>query len=506
MTATTLLTVEEMYRADQLAMAAGTPGLQLMEAAGCAVAREVRRRFGPCRVAVLCGPGNNGGDGFVAARHLMRAGYAVRLGLLGDVGRLTGDCAAMAAMWDGPVEAMDAALLDRADVVVDALFGAGLARPLEGAALAVVEGIGRRGLPTIAVDVPSGVDGNTGAVRGGAVSAVATVTFFRGKPGHLLLPGRSRCGTVVVADIGIPDQVLSTITPLTHANAPELWRSYFPWPCPDGHKYARGHAVVVGGGEMTGAARLAARAARRAGAGLVTIAAPSSALPVYRAGDPGNIVTDLDQFDDLLADKRKNAVLVGPGGGLGESMRKLVGMALGADKACVLDADALTAFADNPRRLFGDLSPRVLLTPHDGEFHRVFGDLPGSRLDRARAAAKACGAVVLLKGPDTVIAHPDGRATINANAPEWLATAGAGDVLSGIAIGLMAAGMEAFAAGCAAAWLHGEAANSFGPGLIAEDLSDRLPEVLSALNQQRRPEDRPFACRFAADRRIMPRH
>lgn len=474
MTGHALLTVEQMYRADALTIQGGVTGERLMEAAGFAIAREVKRRFPPCRVAILCGPGNNGGDGFVVARLLKRAGYVVRLGLL--VGPLKGDAALMAERWNGGVEALSPALLDRADVVVDALFGAGLARPLDGMAAELVAHVAHRQLPVIAIDVPSGIDGNTGAMRGCAFDAVATITFFRGKPGHLLLPGRAKCGTVIVADIGIPDTVLSTIVPRTFANCcPECLKL----PQVSSHKYDRGHALILGGAEMTGAARLAARAARRAGAGLVTIAAPDAALATYRAGDAGNIVLPVDNLDDLLADERRNAVLVGPGGGAGETTRRQVTAALGAGKACVLDADALTAFSGRAERLFGDLSPRVLLTPHDGEFRRLFGDVPGSRLDRARAAAAICGAVVLLKGADTVIAHPDGRAAINSNAPPWLATAGAGDVLAGIALGLMAAGMEAYDAGCAAAWLHGEAATKIGPGLIAEDLTDALPSVLA---------------------------
>lgn len=476
-----VLTVAEMYRADALAMAGGIAGERLMEAAGFAVALEVRRRFRPCRVAILCGPGNNGGDGFVVARLLRRAGYAVRLALLGEVGNLKGDAGLMAQRWIGAVEPLGAEVLDRADVVVDALFGAGLARPLSGVAAEVVEEIGRRKLPVVAVDVPSGVDGDTGAILGTAPQAVVTVTFFRKKPGHLLLPGRLRCGEVVVADIGIPAAVLDEVEPPIAENGPALWLDRFPWPEVDGHKYGRGHLVVVGGETMTGAARLAARAARRVGAGLATIAAPAAALAVYRAGDAGNIVASLDEYAGLLADGRKNALVLGPGGGVGEATRGRVLAALKAGKAMVLDADALTSFADTPRDLFKALSANVVLTPHDGEFARLFGTAGGSRLERARQAAGRAGAVVLLKGADTVVAHPDGRAVINANAPPTLATAGSGDVLAGIIGGLLAAGMDGFDAAACGVWLHGEAATEFGPGLLAEDLSDALPQVLKRL-------------------------
>lgn len=476
-----LLTVAEMHRADQLAMTAGVPGPVLMDRAGRAVADEIRRRWAPRPVVVLCGPGNNGGDGFVIARILAADGWPVRLGLLGPREALRGDAAGAAEGWTGPVEPTTPALLDGSPLVVDALFGAGLARPLDGAALALVRAMD--GLTVVAVDVPSGVHGDSGAVLGEAPAAALTVTFFRPKPGHLLFPGRARCGETVVADIGIPPAVLDAIRPRTLRNGPAAWSDRYPWPRLDGHKYHRGHAVVLGGAVMTGAARLAARAALRVGAGLVTVACPLEAFAVYAAGSPSLIVQPVDDtgFAALLADARRNAVLLGPGAGGGAATRGHVLAAREAGKACVIDADALTAFADQPDALFGRLDSHCLLTPHEGEFGRLFGTPEGSKLDRARAAAARCGAVVLLKGPDTVIAAPDGRAAINANAPPDLATAGAGDVLAGLALGLMAQGMDAFDAGCAAAWLHGEAASAFGPGLVAEDLAETLPGVLARL-------------------------
>lgn len=475
--ATPLLTVDQMYRADALAIAGGVPGAVLMEAAGWAVARAVRLEVGRCRVAVLCGPGNNGGDGFVAARLLARQGWPVRLALLGRLEDLRGDARLMAERWQGPVLPLEPGVLEGCGAVVDALFGAGLTRPLEGAALAMVAEIGRRRLPVIAVDVPSGLDGDSGAVLGAAAQAQATVTFFRKKPGHCLLPGRSLCGRVIVAEIGIPAAVLDDIRPALFENGPGLWR--LPRPAPDAHKYARGHVLVLGGDTMTGAARLAARAARRIGAGLVTIAAPPDALAVYLAGDPGAIVLPDAPFAALLADGRRNALLLGPGAGVGESLRAKILAALSTGRPTVLDADALTAFAADADTLFAKLSAAVLLTPHDGEFRRLFGDIPGSRLQRARAAARRSGAVVLLKGGDTVVAHPDGRAAITTDAPASLATAGSGDVLAGMAVGLMAQGLDTFAAANAAAWLHGAAARQAGPGLIAEDLAEAVREVLA---------------------------
>lgn len=485
--AAAVLGVDAMYAADRAAVAAGVPGLSLMEAAGMAVALEVRRRLPRGPVAVLCGPGNNGGDGFVAARYLARWGWPVRVALLGERARLQGDAAVNAERWRGTVLPLSPVVLDGCVGVVDALFGAGLARPLEGVAAETVDAVNDRGLPCIAVDMPSGVHGDTGAVMGTAPRCVTTVTFFRPKPGHLLYPGRDLRGCLVVADIGIPDAVLDAIGPQIFVNGPALWR--LPVPGPTEHKYRRGHAVVVGGSRMSGAGRLAVRGARRAGAGMVTVAAPAEAIPLYAADAPGALTWPLEEeadFERLLADERKNALLLGPGGGRGGTMRRHVRAALETGRACVLDADALTSFADVPDDLFGAMRGPAVMTPHEGEFSRLFGDIPGSKLERARTAAARSGAVVLLKGADTVIAAPDGTAAVNVNAPPDLATAGAGDVLAGIILGLLAQGMDAFAAASAGAWLHGEAARRCGAGLIAEDVAAALPEVVRWLRHQTR--------------------
>jgi NAD(P)H-hydrate epimerase len=481
-----LLTVAEMYRADAYAVASGVPGETLMENAGAGVAQEIVRRFVPQLTAVLCGPGNNGGDGFVVARHLRRAGWPVRLALLGDRAALRGDAAIMAGRFDGPIEPLTVSAIEGAGIIVDALFGAGLARALDGMVAAVVEAANASNLPVVAIDVPSGVDGDSGQVLGAAFEAVLTVTFFRRKPGHLLLPGRLLCGEVSVIDIGIPSAgALLDIAPRQWHNDPALWGNAFPRPKLDGHKYGRGHALVVSGDMAeTGAARLAARAALRAGAGLVTLASPATALAVNAAALTAVMVrgfADAADFARLLAaDPRRNAVLLGPGNGVTATTRANVLSALATERSIVLDADALTIFADGPDVLFGAIKGPCVLTPHAGEFARLF-KTAGDKLARTRAAAALSHAVVLLKGADTVIAAPDGRAAINANAPAELATAGAGDVLAGIIVGLLAQGMPAFEAACAAAWLHGAAAAEFGPGLIAEDLSEALPAVLRRL-------------------------
>ena len=476
-----LLSVAEMYAADAAAAKAGTPGLTLMENAGRAVADAIVRRWGTRPVSVLCGPGNNGGDGFVAARLLADAGWPVRLGLMGARERLKGDAAAVAARWEGAIEPLDLALLDGEPLVVDALFGAGLARPLGGAALALAEASAARGLPCVSVDIPSGIHGDTGAVLGGAFRAAATVTFARRKYGHLLLPGRDFAGALAVADIGIPAAAIAALALRVHENAPALWRELLPSPASMDHKYSRGHALVVGGDcAHSGAARLAARAALRAGAGLVTVYAPEAAVPVYAAQLTAVMLEPAADLGSALADERRNALLIGPGCGVSPTTRAQTLRALAAGKRCVLDADALTVFRDEPAALFAALGRNTVLTPHEGEYRRLFAH-EGDRLARARAAAAESGAVVILKGADSVIAAPDGRAAINANAPPTLATAGSGDVLAGFVLGLLAQGMPAFEAASAGVWLHGAAAAAFGPGLIAEDLAETLPGVLRTL-------------------------
>jgi len=299
------------------------------------------------------------------------------------------------------------------------------------------------------------VAGDDGAVLGGvAMAAHLTVTFFRKKPGHLLLPGRALCGEVAVADIGIPDAALEEIGPTVAENHPALWAGRLPRRHLGSHKYDFGHAVIVGGAVLTGAARLAARAALRVGAGLVSLACPPATVAVYAQASPSVITLPMASIADfriLLSDPRKNAVLIGPGAGVSAATRRQVEAALGAGKAVVLDADALTCFADRPRELFQALSGRCVLTPHEGEFARLFRG-QGDKLARARAAAAQSGAAILLKGADTVIAAADGRAAINGNAPPTLATAGSGDVLSGFALGLMAQGLPGFDAACAASW------------------------------------------------------
>ena len=485
-----VLTTSEMERADRLTIAAGTPGFALMMSAGQAVAEAAMNLEEEGPILVIAGPGNNGGDGFVAAAELAARGREVSVILLSERDSLQGDAALAARGWKYPVLPFNSHAIGRPALIIDALFGAGLDRAVKGEPLQMIEAINANGALVLAVDLPSGINGTTGAVMGAAVRASETITFFRRKPAHLLLPGRIHCGRVRVTDIGIGAAVLSEIQPRTFENTPSQWGRSFPMPQIDGHKYDRGHVVVVSGGvAATGAARLSARGALRAGAGLVTLASPQDALAVNAAALSAVMVRGVDtavEFAEMLSDKRLNACVIGPGAGVGKRTRDFVSTALAAKRSLVLDADALTSFADAPDRLFEAIKyshdPRVVLTPHEGEFPRVFSDISNkyphrSKLERVRAAAERSGAVVLLKGPDTVVAAPEGRATIAANAPPWLATAGAGDVLSGMISALLAQGVPAFEAASIGVWMHGQAAREAGPGLIAEDLPEVLPAV-----------------------------
>jgi len=486
-----LLTPAEMGEADRLAAEAGKSVDDLMDNAGRAVAEEICRRWASRPVVALCGPGNNGGDGFVAARYLAEWGWPVRVLLAGRKEALKGAARRAAEAWTGAIEPAGTSALDDAGLIVDALFGAGLSRPLEGVAAELVAAAGARDVPVVAVDIASGIDGATGRAGAPAMAASLTVTFFRLKPGHLLLPGRIRCGDVVLRQIGIPEQVLRPIAPRTWENAPALWRSGLPRPGLAGHKYKRGHVLAAtGSASRTGAGRMAAMGALRAGAGLVTVASPANAMAVNAAHLTAIMLIEAEGpegFAAALADARRNAFVIGPGAGIGSGTahKVLAGLASGA--MAVLDADALTSFETDVGRLMTATVGRgaeTVVTPHEGEFSRVFKALPiesESKCERARAAARLSDAVVVLKGADTVIAHPDGRAAISAARAPWLATAGAGDVLSGMIAGLGAQGMPAFEAAAAAVWMHAEAARRHGPGLIAEDLPGLIPAVLADL-------------------------
>jgi NAD(P)H-hydrate epimerase len=479
-----VLRVAQMAEADRLTISAGTPGVLLMQRAGEAVAREIERRFTPRPVSVLCGPGNNGGDGFVVAAALAQSGWSVRVALLGHVETLRGDALFHARRWSGAVDPLTPAAIE-SELIVDALFGSGLNRRLDSAVADILSLAARRAVPIVAVDIPSGIAGDSGENLGGAAPAVCTVTFMHKKPGHLLLPGRDACGEVVVADIGIPPAVINSLALDTWENGPPLWRAQLPLWHADTNKYVRGHALLYGGYPMTGAARMAARAAARSGAGLTTIAVPEHAFAIYASALTSIMARPLtknEDFDRLLADPRYTAFSIGPGAGVSDATRARALAMLQTGRPVVIDADAISVFAARADELFQAIRGACVMTPHEGEYKRIFDD-SGDKLTRARRAARRSGAIIVLKGADTVVAAPDGRAVINSNAPATLATAGSGDVLGGFILGLLAQKMEAFAAAAAAVWLHGAAACEFGAGLIAEDLPDLLPAVLRKLGQ-----------------------
>jgi len=494
-----ILTPREMGEVDRRAIERGPhDGAALMRNAGAAVAAAVLARHpGAARIHILCGPGNNGGDGYVAARRLVEAGCAVSLW---SAAAPPGESDAARAAAQCPVKAAPLAEFepDADSLVVDALFGAGLSRPVEGAVARAIGRCAEINATVVAVDLPSGVSGETGQVLGSAFRATTTVTFVRRKPGHLLYPGRQLCGEVVVADIGIGDAIVAEAGCACFENDPTLWRSLLPVPVAETHKYRRGHVGVLSGGPTaTGAARLSAMAAARAGAGAVTLLSPGNALAVNAMHLTAIMLRKADDAEEVrsfLEERKPGALVLGPGlpasGGTAALAIDLLAHFDNASPALVLDASALTAFAGQPEILFDAATrpelPPIVLTPHHGEFGRLFAEIAlddeRSKLEKARAAARRAGATVIYKGPDTVIAAPDGRAAINTNGTPLLATAGSGDVLSGIVASLLAQGMPAFEAACAAVWMHAEAALRFGPGLIAEDLPGVLPSVARDLH------------------------
>lgn len=488
-----ILSVAECGAADRYAESRGITPRELMENAGRAVADAIVARYSPRPTTVLCGPGNNGGDGYVVARILHERGWDVAVARLGEITTLKGEAAEMAKRWRGKTLPLSPNVLTGRGLIVVALFGAGLSRPLEGVARDVVQSVNAAGVPVVVIDIPSGLLGDTGRPPDGGICVHAdlTVTFFRLKPAHVLMPGRLCCGETIVADIGIPSEAIDAIRPMMYQNGPDVWGAAYPWPDPLNHKYARGHALVVSGpAHATGAARLAARAALRVGAGLVSVASPLDAASVNAASLTAIMVKPFSGaagLATLLEDKRLNAVAIGPGCGVGRATADLVTTVLASKTSVVLDADALTSFAHEPASLFQLTRDACVLTPHAGEFARIFPDVlerSASRVEAARSAAATAGCTVLLKGPDTVVAEPSGRIVINTTAPAWLATAGSGDVLTGLIAGLMAQGMSSFDAACSAAWLHGKAASLVGPGLISEDIPELVPAVLSELKER----------------------
>jgi len=488
-----VVTAAQMRAAEQRAMLEGISGWEMMQRAGQLAAREIIRRFRPCRTLVLAGSGNNGGDGFVIAEALRTEGWPVELACMVAPSALSGDAKTAAQQYHGEIVPFSADLIRPELLLVDALFGTGLQRPLEGDARHLISTADALECAVVAVDIPSGIHSDSGKVLGAAAHARLTITFAARKPGHLLYPGREYAGEVVVADIGISPQMEALLMEqrgaqmFIHENTPALWQFSLRWPDRYSHKYARGAALVAGGSiACTGAARLAAMAALRIGAGAVTVACDEEALPVYAAHLTSvmtHLCRDKEAFAAAIRQERQRALLIGPGHGRGEKTAEYVLAALATGKPCVLDADALTSFGENKELLFAACHAQVVMTPHEGEFETLFGEWEGDKISRTLEAARSSKAVVLLKGADTVIASPDGRIAVNSAAPPDLATAGSGDVLAGIITGLLATGMPGWEAAAAGAWIHGVAGERLGVGLIAEDLPAALPDILRYLKE-----------------------
>lgn len=472
-----IITPQQMLAAEKAAIEAGVDSFDLMKRAGLSAAEFVHQNWPLGRIQVLCGPGGNGGDGFVAAANLVERWRDVRVYCSLPVEELSGDAAKAAAMWTGEVFSLDAALEEPTDITIDALFGTGFSRPLEGAALALAQ----RGGIVASIDVPSGIDGLHAVSLGPCFLASATLTFSALKPAHMLHPAAGACGRVIAADIGVP------VESSWMENVPSLWVEQMPNPGPLGHKHSRGHLKVLSGGiASTGAARLTARAGLRIGAGLVTVLSPPSALIVNASQLTAVMVSSVADVEAFSREvETAMSVVIGPGAGVTQGTRDNVVAALESEAAVVLDADALTVFEDDPKVLFEALRKTDVLTPHIGEFRRLFGDLleqSDNKIDGVIEAAKEAGCIVLLKGPDTVIADADGHVIVNNHAASWLATAGSGDVLAGFIAGLICQGMEPMLATAMATWVHGEASRRVRAGLISEDLEKEVPNILSALH------------------------
>jgi ADP-dependent NAD(P)H-hydrate dehydratase / NAD(P)H-hydrate epimerase len=483
---TPILTCDEVRACEARAVEAGASIAQLMTKAGRTCAEALHGRFPQGRVVVLAGPGNNGGDAFVAAMRFAELGRRVAVFELASGPRgVEADNASKS--WVGARHPLEDMRIQPGDVVLDGLFGAGLSRALAGEAAFAVEQINASGATVVAIDVPSGVMGDTGDVAGAALRANVTVTFGAKKPAHVLQPAASLCGDVVVVDVGFSSFVEEVGGGRLLENAPALWAGALRWPDAMTHKHARGRLAVVSGGvPHTGAARLAAYAGLRVGAGVVTVLAPPAALAVAAGAVTAVMVVAVGNAVEAVGATERAAVVIGPAAGVNSFTRANVEALGRAGRAMVVDADALSVFAGEVHALRDVLRGPAVLTPHVGEFERVFpGALRAGRIAAARAAADAAGAVVLLKGYDTVIAAPGARAVVNTHASAFLATAGSGDVLAGVVGGLMAQGVPAFEAACAGAWMHGDAALRAGAGLTAEDLHASLRETLKALYQSR---------------------
>lgn len=487
---------------DAYAVESGVASFSLMQTAGAELAAAILQRWHMRPALIACGPGNNGGDGYICAARLLEAGWPVTVAALGDPEQLKGDARKAYLAWGGPVQSVEESDPSEFGLVVDALFGAGLDRPLTGAVAEFCQRVNASSAVVVAVDLPSGQKGDAAQADGPVIVADLTITFHTAKPAHLLEPAASTCGELVVVDIGIPDGWDSRAVPLALRNSPALWAGELPATATLSHKHQRGRLVVFTGGvSSTGAGRLAGEAGLRAGAGLVTLASPVDALPINAAQSTAVMVRPWAggyESEAIAQACRADVAVIGPGTGIGAGTKQAVESLLTARAKAVLDADALTSYENDLPELLNSLRPDDVMTPHTGEFRRVFpGVLEASahKLEAACRAAEQAGCTVLLKGPDTIIAAPGRMAVINRHASPVLATAGSGDVLAGVIGGLMAQGMGGFDAACAAAWLHGDAGMRIGTGLTAERLLEAVGLSRNALDGRLR--------RQCAQRRLL---
>ena len=497
-----------MRSADQQTIQGGITGFALLSAAGKQVFDVVQPLLSSDdRVLVACGGGNNGGDGLIVAKHLLDAGYDVAVALLGSSSDLQGDARIAFDLLDHPISTLTDELAGRYSVIIDAILGIGIDRPVSGELAGWIHSANASSALIISVDIPTGIRGDCGSVMGVCINAQHTVTFFCKKPAHVLYPGRHYCGQVHLRQIGINASVLQDLQASVYENAISLWHAAIPQLTWSSHKYTRGHVVVASGDKLsTGAARLAARAALRSGAGLVTLAVPLLAVDVVANQITCEMIRSIDSGEELaqmLSDERITSVVLGPGMGVGQRTRQMVKTAINSTASVILDADALTSFENHQDELFQCIAQgtgQVVMTPHAGEFKRLFAGAISSTLPQhasltreppkndkiqlTKAAAKISGATVVMKGPDTVIANPSGQCVVNTNAPPWLATAGSGDVLAGTIAGWVAQGVGDMDAACIACWMHAEAAIAIGPGLIASDLVEQYPFIHQRLQQK----------------------
>jgi NAD(P)H-hydrate epimerase len=469
-----ILNTEQMQMLEHKTAETGISRVEMMERAGNAVAAFIRRTYSPCKILVCCGPGNNGGDGIVTAIALRKQGWRVTLASDCFDQTCSKQTAHFRKQWAHSVISLAEAKKEHWDLIVDALFGIGLPRPITGIYLDTIAWMNASGVPIVSIDMPSGINSDTAQIEGIAVNARQTVTFQHIKIGQVLLPGLSHVGQLIVVDIGLLKDTCYT----AQINTPHIWQKHLPHLSLTDHKYARGQLVILGGNTITGASRLAAHAARRMGAGMVIVLCDSRVIPIYNR-EPGLIVHDISHLDQYLEDSRTTGFLIGPGFGVGKETCMLTQRLIQSGHPCVIDADAITSFAKNSQDLFALNLSKCVLTPHHGEFVRVFSEKE-TKIASTYLAAKESGATVLYKGADTVISDGE-EVYVNTNGSPHLATAGTGDVLAGMIAGLLARDVTPLDAALIASWLHADCAERIGHGLIAEDISNALPAALKDL-------------------------